>query len=176
MKRGAKRNFKVVSFAAVMIIFGHYVDFFNMVMPEPNWVTAGHEEGGHEKEHGEHHGSIVSANNSVLLAEASATETKAEATASDAMPATTTAAPAESEGSHDAGDAHAAEAHAEHAAAHAEHGEEAEVTYAGLGIAELLIFIGFAGLFLYMFFLNLAKRPLVPDSDPYLKESINHHI
>jgi hypothetical protein len=112
----------------------------------------------------------------VLLAEASSTETKAEATASDAMPATTTAAPAESEGSHKAGDAHAAEAHAEHAAAHAEHGEEAEVTYAGLGIAELLIFIGFAGLFLYMFFLNLAKRPLVPDSDPYLKESINHHI
>ncbi len=178
MKRGAKRNYKVVSFAAVMIIFGHYIDFFNMVMPEPNWVASAHEEGGHEKGHGEHHGSVLSAPATALYAEAAATETKAEAAATDAMPATTAAAPADA--SHESEHAHSNESHAHaattHSEAHAEHAEEAEVTYAGLGIAELLIFIGFAGMFLYMFFLNLAKRPLVPDSDPYLKESINHHI
>ncbi len=33
MKKGTKRNWTVISFMAVLIIFGHWIDFFQMVMP-----------------------------------------------------------------------------------------------------------------------------------------------
>ena len=32
MKRGAKRNYTLITFMAVLIIFGHWIDFFQMVM------------------------------------------------------------------------------------------------------------------------------------------------
>jgi hypothetical protein len=35
MKAGAKRNYTIVTFMAVLIIFGHWVDFYLMVMPGP---------------------------------------------------------------------------------------------------------------------------------------------
>ncbi len=33
MKRGSKRNWTMVTFVAVLIIFGHWIDFFQMIMP-----------------------------------------------------------------------------------------------------------------------------------------------
>jgi hypothetical protein len=33
MRRGSKRNWTVVTFVAVLIIFGHWIDFFQMIMP-----------------------------------------------------------------------------------------------------------------------------------------------
>jgi hypothetical protein len=33
MKKGSKRNWTLVSFMAVLIIFGHWIDFYQMVMP-----------------------------------------------------------------------------------------------------------------------------------------------
>jgi hypothetical protein len=33
MKKGTKRNWTVVTFTAVLIIFGHWIDFYQMVMP-----------------------------------------------------------------------------------------------------------------------------------------------
>ncbi|MEO5990072.1 MAG: hypothetical protein ABIP68_00430 [Ferruginibacter sp.] len=33
MKKGTKRNWTVISFMAVLIIFGHWIDFYQMVMP-----------------------------------------------------------------------------------------------------------------------------------------------
>lgn len=33
MRRGSKRNWTVVTFMAVLIIFGHWIDFYQMVMP-----------------------------------------------------------------------------------------------------------------------------------------------
>jgi hypothetical protein len=33
MKRGAKRNYTIVTFLAILIIFGHWIDFYQMVMP-----------------------------------------------------------------------------------------------------------------------------------------------
>lgn len=35
MKAGAKRNYSIVTFAAIIIIFGHWLDFYLMVMPGP---------------------------------------------------------------------------------------------------------------------------------------------
>ena len=33
MKRGTKRNYTIITFMAVLIIFGHWIDFYQMVMP-----------------------------------------------------------------------------------------------------------------------------------------------
>ena len=53
-----------------------------------------------------------------------------------------------------------------------EEGEEKpESNFAGIGVGELLVFIGFLGAFLFAFFRNLAKRPISPENDPYLKEN-----
>jgi hypothetical protein len=35
MRRGSKRNYTTVTFVAVLIILGHWIDFFQMVMPGP---------------------------------------------------------------------------------------------------------------------------------------------
>lgn len=159
MKRGSKRNFRTVAFAAVMIIIGHQIDFCNMVMYEPN-VAAAH------GEHGGGHHSSVRALSSVLYAE---NATVVKETESKVPTAT---------------DAHAEPAHetTSEAAAHAEsgHHEAHETTnvksYAGLGLVEILIFVGFAGAFLFMFFNELSKRPLINEKDPYFTESVKHQI
>jgi hypothetical protein len=33
MKRASKRNYAVITFMSVLIIFGHWIDFYQMVMP-----------------------------------------------------------------------------------------------------------------------------------------------
>jgi hypothetical protein len=33
MKRGTKRNYTIITFMAIIILFGHWIDFFQMVMP-----------------------------------------------------------------------------------------------------------------------------------------------
>ena len=36
MSRGAKRNYTTISFMAILILFGHWLDFFQMVFPGPS--------------------------------------------------------------------------------------------------------------------------------------------
>jgi Ni/Fe-hydrogenase subunit HybB-like protein len=33
MKRGTKRNYTIITFMSVLLIFGHWIDFYQMVMP-----------------------------------------------------------------------------------------------------------------------------------------------
>ena len=40
MKAGAKRNYTIVTFMAILIIFGHWLDFYLMVMPGPLGIHA----------------------------------------------------------------------------------------------------------------------------------------
>ncbi len=44
------------------------------------------------------------------------------------------------------------------------------------GLLELGTMFGFLCLFLYMAFTQLAKASLVPKNDPYLEESLHHHV
>jgi hypothetical protein len=44
------------------------------------------------------------------------------------------------------------------------------------GLLEIGTFIGFLGLFLYYTFTRLEKAALVPKNDPYLQESLHHHV
>lgn len=228
IRRGAKRNFKLISFGAVLLIFGHYVDFFNYTFVEPNWngeakhhlkeqdqaaqkaVWAGDDVvtlNGHGAE--STHAAAVTTEESKAPAETTESHTADHTT--DAMAEqgeessaavahiteeTTTGGEAHKEETHEAEgaathtadhstDAHADAATTEHgnmtAHAPAKHGEgehgaaghdgEHVVNFAGIGVGEILVFFGFLGMFLFMFFNNLSKRPIVPESDPYLKEA-----
>ena len=44
------------------------------------------------------------------------------------------------------------------------------------GIHEIGFFIGFAGLFVYIFARALSSVPLIPKNHPYLDESLQHHL
>ena len=154
IKRSAKRNFKVIGFGAALLIFGHYVDFFNFTFIEPNWNKAVMEE---KKEEAMNGSSKV-----VLLAQAGE---KKEAV-SDATPVKENTEAVATEVKKEGGEK------AEAGKEEKKEGEEAPVkNFAGIGIGELLVFIGFLGAFLFAFFRNLAKRPLVVENDPYLKEN-----
>jgi hypothetical protein len=148
----------MIGFGAVLLILGHYVDFFNYTFVQPNWNKT---ELAKMKEE-EYHKALKAALLPVAE-EGEKKETVAEATA-----AKETAPAAEvKEGKKEAKEGEKS------AAAHGEkkEAEAAPANYAGIGIGEILVFIGFLGAFLYLFFNNLSKRPIIPESDPYLKES-----
>lgn len=149
IQRGAKRNFRVIGFGAALLVFGHYIDFFTYTFFEPN----------KNAEAQAHHHAQNNTAGTILYAEAS----KGQHGTADAAPAT----------GHDQADAtHRTNKEAAAPAPHGKHGETAPVSnFASIGLGEILVFIGFFGLFLYLFFLNLAKRPIVVENDPYLKES-----
>jgi len=44
------------------------------------------------------------------------------------------------------------------------------------GLIEIGVFLGFLGLFLYGTLRELSKASLYPVHDPYLEESIHHHV
>jgi hypothetical protein len=157
IKRGAKRNFRMIGFGAAFLIFGHYIDFFNLTFVEPNWnkkVQAEHK----EKEMTNWEQAWILGQETVKSN--SATEGQATSkvkTVKDISVAGGPATPRRSNGVEKL-DTRQPEA-------------EADINDAGMGVCELLIFIGFLGAFLYLFFLNLAKRPIIPENDPYLKEN-----
>ena len=172
MRRDSKRKLKVLGFVAVMMIFGHYLDFYGMVMLEPNAVVEHHDDH-HGEEHDDHHAEEVA-----LLSVAEVEH---------------------SDDAHHGEEGHAEEGHGgDHADHHGEaseeamvhgdhheeghghgdghHAEEPETTHAGLGFVELFIFLGFLGSFLFVTFRALDRQDLENVEDPFLKESKHHHI
>ena len=158
IKRGAKRNFKLIGFGAALLIVGHYVDFFNYTFVEGGWdkpVVAAQ-----KKEF------LEASENAPLFAKLEAQEAKSETKDGKAE---TKEAAVKSEVSEKSEKGEVKESKVEG-------GKEAEeetpsATQAGIGLGEILVFIGFLGAFLFMFFNNLSKRPIIPENDPYLKES-----
>jgi hypothetical protein len=118
-----------------MVIFGHYLDFFQMVMVEPMAVP--HHTGEHHALNNENAEQIDT--ESVLYAEVSGHS-----------------------------DSHGEDHGANH--------ENEVATYASLGLPELLMFFGFLGLFLFMTFNSLSGKELEVTEDPFLEESLHHHI
>jgi hypothetical protein len=198
LKRDAKRNYWTVGFVSVMLIFGHYLDFYHMVMLEPMAV------GGHGEDHGDAHAeehatanteTVLYADNHdeashetmVIEEQAVSVETvvehvvtgehaedHSEEHAVDAHAEDAHAGDAHAEDAH-AGDAHAEDAHAVDAHAEDAHAA-APLTHAKLGLVELLFFVGFLGLFLFMTFTGLDGEDLETKEDPFLEESLHHHI
>jgi hypothetical protein len=44
------------------------------------------------------------------------------------------------------------------------------------GLIELGVFLGFGALFVFLVFSQLAKATLLPEEDPYLEETLHHHV
>lgn len=160
MKRRAKRNPWIYGIAAVILLFGHYLDFYSMVMFEPNVESAHHAEAAHASKM-ENSVKLLADNHTTDTAHAAepavvaAAEVVNETDAhSDIVATTSTHTEAESH-SHDA---HAKPAH-----------------HATLGLIEILMFLGFIGLFLFVILSTLSKNRLVPLKSPFLEESLNYH-
>lgn len=184
LKRDAKRNFLTVGTISVLLIFGHYLDFYHMVMVEPMGIP----HGDHHAEEHDDHGSLSVEN--VLYAEVEVDAHQDEAHAGEALVDEVHGEEVYMDEA-DHGDDHAvvADSHAEDGhgddAAHAEaghaeeghgHGEGEVLTHAKLGLVELFFFIGFLGLFLFMTFTGLDGEDLETEEDPFLEESKNHHV
>jgi hypothetical protein len=147
--RGAKRRNGRMILMALVIICGHYMDFYNLIMYEPNAIEHEHKAETEKKE-------------AALMKQANVLYAKAEHGTSDSKMDEKKVEAKGDEISHE----HKSEGH----------GEEAETHHAGLGFPEISIFLGFIGMFLFWVFSTLSKGSLVPTNDAYLKESMNHHI
>jgi hypothetical protein len=155
MTRRNKRRFGILAFASIVLIGGHYLDFWMMVMPGAN-MPHHHEEHAEEGHGDEHHEETAHFN--------------------EGMDKHSEEAPVVLAAEHSE-DAHGEEGHGEGAHGDDHHGEEKEkLTYAGLGIPELFMFLGFVGAFLFVVFTAMSKGNLVPVNDVFLKESKQHHI
>ena len=114
MRNDTKRKFGSVGFISVVVLLGHWIDYFLMLKPgilhTAHEVISGH---GHEK------GEVVE---------------------------------------------------------HVEHASHFVAGFTIPGLLEIGTFLGFLGLFLFVAFRTLSKAALIPEKDPYLEESLHHHI
>jgi hypothetical protein len=158
--RGSKRSYKQAAFIAVIVIIGHYFDFFNMTMYEPNNAIKPE---------------TTEAKKAAKLKEASAVfyalnKTTEKAAATDTKSGTDAKDEVKSEGKEDV------KVSGKHEPVEAVEAQEPVQTYAGFGLIEILIFTGFLGGFLLMFFNEFSKDTVFNENDPYLKESLRLHV
>ncbi|WBM75752.1 hypothetical protein [Saprospira grandis] len=198
MMNNSKRAKGTLALVAVIVLLGHWVDYFQMIKPGVwhNWEHAQHAGHGHGDDHGhgeeghDAHGDLLHLNQApkaVLTAnpqhgddahgEEGHTEEAPATTENDSATAAETTAPAEAH-AHDTEDAHATahgeEAHTEEA--HAEHPTQFVMGIHFPGLLELGTMIGFLGLFLFVTFQVLSGASLMPKNDPYVDESKHHHV
>ena len=145
MRNDTKRKVGSLIAVSLIVIFGHWLDFFLMV--KPGALHTAHELAGHGGEHGvdaDHgggHGATEAAGHgSSAVSEA----------------------------------AHGGHEIAEGAVHHASSTFEAGFTIPGF--LEFGTLIGFLCLFLYIMYTQLSKANLIPKNDPYLSESLHHHV
>lgn len=115
MRNDTKRKYGTLIFCSVVVFFGHWLDFFQMIKPGA-LHTALEAAGAHGHEGGEHAG--------------------------------------------DAG----------------HHVAQFVSGFTIPGLLELGIFVGFIGGFLYFAFAQIAKAPLLAENDPYIEETLHHHV
>jgi len=119
MRNDTKRKFGSLAFVSIVMVLGHWLDYFLMIKP----------------------GALINFNHSNGHAEAHGTE-----------------------GAHDA------------LAHSAEHVSTFVSGFTLPGLLEIGTFLGFLGLFMYVSLTILSKSVLVPKNDPYLDESLHHHV
>lgn len=197
MRNDTKRKFGTLFFAAAIVFFGHWWDFFYMIKPGAR--IAAHESAMHSGAHSSTMGQDVAP----FSFEKPTEKVPTVLSGVQAHEAPTEAKPAEGhqegqstetpghEGTAGQQDGHAPAADAPHggeAVSHgeghegheAEHGDSHEgdksfkMGYTIPGLEELGILIGFLSLFLFFVFGQLEKASLVPMRDPYLEESLHH--
>ena len=197
MRNDTKRKFGTLFFAAAIVFFGHWWDFFYMIKPGAR-ISAQE-----AAMHSGAHSSTMRQDAAPFSFEKPTEKVPTALSGVQAHEAPTAAKPAEGhqeghatetpghEGTAGQQDSHTPAADASHGAeavAHgeghegheAEHGDSHEgdksfkMGYTIPGLEELGIMIGFLSLFLFFVFGQLEKASLVPFRDPYLEESLHH--
>lgn len=125
MRNDTKRKMGTLIVVCVIVLFGHWLDYFLMI--KPGALHTAHELLGHGHEAGH----------------------------------------AVAEAGHDAA-AHSAEA--------IEHVSHFTSGFTLPGFLELGTFLGFWAMFMFFAFKALEKAPLVPKGDPFIDESLHHHV
>lgn len=184
LRRRAKRNPWIYGIAAAILIFGHYLDFYMMVMLEPNAPSHHAAADAHTPAH---HANAVKLENK-MLAEAHTAPTHTTATLDSIMPAAvevlkhdanseadhTPAVTDVTLANHETGSQHAVHAHKK--TMFAPHGGGGDEHTATLGLYEIMMFLGFVGLFFYTILYTLSKERLVPIKTPFLDESLHYNF
>ncbi|MEZ4940296.1 MAG: hypothetical protein R3D58_05480 [Saprospiraceae bacterium] len=149
MRNDTKRKVGTMFFVCLIVFFGHWWDFFYMIKP----------------------GARIAAHEAKELAEGKMTthHEAAPINSGDHTAATTT----------DHAEGSVANDHADtgHGEAHGAGHESLSSFKAGFtipGLQEIGVLIGFLSLFLFFFFRNLERAPLLPLKDPFLEESLHH--
>jgi len=152
MRNDNKRKVGTMFFVCLIVFFGHWWDFFYMIKP----------------------GARIAAHEAIELSEGKHSSSHQQ----DAAPMT--AAPAAASHDHDAPSAAAAAVVGgqNHGDDHGDHHDSAltefKLGYTLPGLQELGVLVGFLSLFLFFFFRQLERAPLLPLKDPYLEESLHH--
>jgi len=189
MRNDTKRKFGTMFFVAIIVLFGHWWDFFYMIKPGARIAAHQAKEISEGKDGKHHQAAPMSATKPGESAPAAQSAPQEHATA---MPETAAKATDHSTAGEttEQGNAHTtggATAEANTAGQEAQtpapagnsHGEvdESKAFKLGFtipGLEEIGIMIGFLSLFLFFFFNQLQRASLIPFRDPYLEESMHH--
>ncbi|MDZ7878291.1 MAG: hypothetical protein U5L45_11500 [Saprospiraceae bacterium] len=196
VRNDTKRKFGTLTFASILIVIGHWWDYFQMVKIGPYKSILDHHAAGHGATGAAHgaeghaataaHGAeyaVGTAAQAVTHGVEHAAGTAAQAVTHGAEHATTTAAHAAETVAHGAEqvakaviETPALDALAKMNADNYFHYTQDLTAGFGLpGFLEIFTFLGFGALFVYFVFNQLTKASLIPESDPYLEETLNHH-
>ena len=177
IRNDTKRKFGSMAFACILILVGHWWDFFQMVKIGPYKNILDHHAAG--AEHGATGAAHGAAEHGANVAEHGAEA--AHGAAEHGANAVGQVAEAVGHGAE-----HIAKAVIETPALDALAKTNAENYFhynqdltAGFGLPgffEIFTFLGFGALFVYFVFNELSKAPLLPKNDPYLEETLNHHV
>lgn len=172
MRNDTKRKTGTLVLVAILVFFGHWIDYFQMVKP------------------GALHTSIELMEHRTSVGELEPLETKPMEVSQEenihAVPAADTGHTGAVAGQiQDTAHAAAEPAHETSAAAHSpaeshgDNGHGGSGFVAGFtlpGLLDLGVMIGFLAGFLLFVFREMGKAPLVPKNDPYYSESLHHHV
>lgn len=118
MRNDTKRKYGTLVFTSIVVLFGHWWDFFQMIKP----------------------GVLHTAHEALAHAE------------------------------------HAAVDPVNHAVEAAHHASGFTAGFTIPGLLEIFTFLGFLAFFVYFFLSRMEKASLKPANDPYLEESLHHHV
>ena len=174
MMNTSKRTVGTLGFVAGLVIFGHWLDFYQMLKPGV-WYNYEHKMHiMHEDAHGEVHGDHGEHSDNTYKLNTNQT-----------IPVLTTYQGEEDEGDHHS-DSHHDDDHAHtnehsHTGDHGEHADKGhhdshatpkfQVGVHIPGFIEFGVFAGFLGLFLFVTLTSISRAPLYPANDPYILES-----
>jgi len=165
MRNDTKRKVGTMFFACLIVFFGHWWDFFYMIKPGARIAAHESKEISEGKLNNHQEAAPLSTTTDSAPAAAEAHEGHEQGAAAPAAEATVGG-----QNDHDDAD-HGDGAHGDH---HEDTLTSFKVGFTIPGLQEIGVLVGFLSLFLFFFFRQLERAPLLPKKDPFLEESLHH--